>query len=109
RFDSEESARANSARPEQGRWWSEMERHFTGPVTFHDCGDVTLLLGGGSDDAGFVQIIQGKAKDITRLHSIVEQSESMLPRYRPDVMGATIAIDKDGYFTETVAFRSEAE
>lgn len=109
RFDSEESARANSDRPEQGRWWSEMEQHFTGPVTFHDCTDVMMLLGGGSDDAGFVQIIQGRAKDITRIHGLVERSEPMLSKYRPDVMGATIAMDKDGFFTETVAFRSEEE
>jgi len=109
RFDSEESARANSARPEQGQWWTEMERHFTGPVTFHDCSDVMLLLGGGSDDAGFVQIIQGKAKDIDKVHGLVDKSNPMLSKYRPDVMGATIAIDADGYFTETVAFRSEAE
>ncbi|MDX6205919.1 MAG: hypothetical protein QOE76_2941 [Frankiales bacterium] len=109
RFDSEASARANSARPEQGRWWSEMERHFAGPVTFHDCSDVTLLLEGGSDDAGFIQVIQGKVKDIARIHGLVEQSGPLLPKYRPDVIGATIAIDGDGYFTETVAFRSEAE
>src|SRR5438552_969506 len=109
RFDSEESARANSDRPEQGEWWSQMERHFTGPVTFHDCSDVMLLVGGGSDDAGFVQIIQGRAKDMTRIHGLVERSEPMLAKYRPDVMGATMAMDADGFFTETVAFRSEAE
>jgi hypothetical protein len=28
---------------------------------------------------------------------------------RPEIIGGTIAIDDDGYFTETVAFRSEAE
>ncbi|MDX6201923.1 MAG: hypothetical protein QOJ83_1423 [Frankiales bacterium] len=109
RFDSEESARANSARPEQGQWWSEMERHFSGPVTFHDCADVTMLLDGGSDDAGFVQVVQGRAKDIARVHGVVERSRPVLPKYRPDVIGATIAIDADGYFTETVAFRSEEE
>ncbi|MDX6229444.1 MAG: hypothetical protein QOI76_2834 [Frankiales bacterium] len=109
RFDSEASANANSARPEQAQWWSEMERHFSGPVSFHDCSDVTLLLDGGSDDAGFVQVIQGKAKDVAKVHGLVEKSGPLLPKYRPDVIGATIAIDGDGYFTETVAFRSEAE
>jgi hypothetical protein len=108
RFDSEASARANSDRPEQAQWWSEMERHFSGPVSFHDCGDVTLLLGGGSDDAGFVQVIQGRAKDIVKMHSVVDSTGPLLPKYRPDVIGATIAIDADGFFTETAAFTTEA-
>ena len=34
-----------------------------GPPEFHDCDDVTVWLGGGSDDAGFVQIIQGQTDD----------------------------------------------
>jgi len=109
RFDSAQAARANSARPEQGAWWAEMEQHFTGEVTFHDCGEVMLLLGGGSDDAGFVQIIQGRVRDRERARELVEQSDGMIAAYRPDVLGATIAIDENGFFTETVAFTTEAE
>jgi len=109
RFESEDAARRNSERPEQSAWWKEMENHFTGGVTFHDCADVTLLLGGGSDEAGFVQVIQGRVRDRERARSLVEQSAGLLSKHRPDVVGATIAIDKDGYFTETVAFTSEAE
>lgn len=108
RFASEEEARGNSERPEQAVWWKEMEGHFTGDVTFHDCGDVTLLLGGGSDEAGFVQVIQGRVRDRDRLHEIVEQSQSLLAAYREDVLGATLAIDEDGYCTQTVAFTNEA-
>lgn len=108
RFESAEAARRNSDRPEQSAWWREMEQHFTGPVTFHDCDDVTLLLGGGSDEAGFVQVIQGQVQDKERARAFVEQSDSMIGKYRPDVLGATIAIDSDGCFTETVAFTSEA-
>src|SRR5690349_12179334 len=57
RFESKEAAERNSARPEQAAWWEEMERCFDGPITFHDCDDVMLLLSGGSDQAGFVQVI----------------------------------------------------
>ena len=28
---------------------------------------------------------------------------------RPDILGGTIAVDKDGWFTQTMAFRTEAE
>lgn len=108
RFTSEEAARRNSDRPEQGEWWKEMERHFTGPVTFHDCRDVSMLLGGGSDDAGFVQVIQGRVSDPSRVRASAEQSTDAMSQYRPEIIGATIAIDDDGYFTETVAFTNEA-
>lgn len=40
-----------------------MQQHFTGEVTFHDCKDVMLLLGGESDDAEFVQLVQGRLRD----------------------------------------------
>lgn len=109
RFESREAAQRNSERPEQSSWWSEMESCFDGEVTFHDCDDVTLLLGGGSDKAGFVQVIQGRITDRDRARSIIEQSAKMISQHRPDVLGATLAVDKDGFFTETVAFTSEDE
>jgi hypothetical protein len=108
RFQDAAAARANSDRPEQSAWWAEMEKNFAGPVTFHDCEDVTLLLGGGSDDAGFVQVIQAKVKDRDRLIEFVEQGSEQLRQARPDVLGGTIAIDKDGIVTETIAFSSES-
>jgi len=91
RFESREAAQRNSARPEQAAWWPEMERCFAGPVTFHDCDDVMLLLSGGSDQAGFVQVIQGRVRDRDRMHALVAQSGDVVARVRPDVIGATIA------------------
>lgn len=110
RFDSRESAMRNSERPEQGQWWAETATCFDGEATFHDCDDVTLMLDGGSDDAGFVQVIQGRVSDAARLHQMMDgQPMEMLHQQRPDIIGGTIAIDKDGFFTQTIAFRSEAE
>jgi hypothetical protein len=108
RFESRQSARANSGRPEQQAWWHEMETRFTGPISFHDCDDVTLLLSGGSDEAGFVQVIQGRVRDPARLRELAEQSTSLISEHRPDVIGASIAIGADGFLTETIAFTSEA-
>lgn len=108
RFRDKAAAEANSSRPEQSSWWTEMEQHFAGPITFHDCEDVSLLLGGGSDDAQFVQVIQAKVTDRDKLHKLMEESSQLLSQYRPDVLGGTIAIDADGIVTETIAFTSEA-
>ena len=109
RFDSRESAERNSNRPEQSAWWEETSRLFDGEVTFHDCDDVTMMLDGGSDDAGFVQVIQGRLSDPERFRHMMEGPMDTLHEARPDIIGGTIAIDADGFFTQTMAFRTEAE
>ena len=109
RFESEEAARRNSERPEQGQWFAETEKHFAGPVDFKDYPNVELFLDGGSDDAGFVQMIQGRARDLNRLVAISKEFEPLLRQNRPDVIGGTLAWASDGDFTETVYFSSEAE
>ncbi|MDQ4085039.1 MAG: hypothetical protein M3165_04400 [Actinomycetota bacterium] len=108
RFETREAARMNSARPEQGRWWEGVEPLFDGPVEFHDCDDVLLMMQGGSDDAGFVQVIKGRVRDPQRLRSTMDQVSEILHRERPEIIGATIAIEPDGHFIETVAFTDEA-
>lgn len=108
RFESREKAMANSARPEQGAWAEQMMALMDGEVTFHDSDDVTLMMGGGSDDAGFVQVIQGKVDDPSRLKALMTSDPTRLHEMRPDILGATLAIEPDGTFTETVAFTDEA-
>jgi hypothetical protein len=109
RFESREAAARNSTRPEQGKWWAEASQCFDGDVTFHDCDDAILMLDGGSDDAGFVQVIQGRVDDPQHFREFMSQPMDMLHTARPDILGGTIAIDEDGWFTETIAFRSEDE
>jgi hypothetical protein len=107
RFESKEAAARNSNRPEQGAWWAETEKCFDGEVTFHDCDDATMFLNGGADDAGFVQVMQGRVADPERFRRFMELPMDMLQEARPEIIGGIIAIEPDGWFTETVAFRSE--
>ncbi len=106
RFESREAATANSERPEQGAWAQRMIAIMDGPMEFHDCDDVTLFLDGGSDQAGFVQIIRGKVDDPQRLKAMFADTDT-LHEMRPDIIGGTLAIEADGTFTECVAFTSE--
>jgi hypothetical protein len=108
RFESKEMAMANSQRPEQGEWAKQMEALMDGPVEYHDCDDVTLMLEGGSDQAGFVQVIRGKVDDPERLKSMLTTDTDILHRERPEIIGATLAIEPDGTFTETIGFTNEA-
>jgi len=108
RFTDREAAMANSARPETNAFAERMGGLFDGPVEFHDCDDVTLLFNGGSDEAGFVQVIRGKVDDVARLRAVMTSDPEALHAMRPDILGATLAIEADGTYTETVAFTDEA-
>jgi len=107
RFESRELAMANSNRPEQSAWWAETAPLFDASPEFHDCDNVMLMMDGGSDQAGFVQVIRGKVDEPERLKAMLEETTSMLHEARPEIIGATIAIEEDGTFTETVAFTDE--
>jgi hypothetical protein len=107
RFESHETAMANSARDEQTTWWNECEKYFDGEVSFRDCHEVEQIWGGGSDLAGFVQVIQGRVLEIEKFKKLVEDMETT-GRHRLDVLGGTFAIHPDGIgFTETVYFTNE--
>ncbi len=108
RFESREAAMANSDREEQSAWAREMMALMDGPVEFHDCDDVTLMLDGGSDQAGFVQVIRGKVEDVERAKAMMTQDATVLHEMRPEILGATMAIEPDGTFTQSVFFTDES-
>jgi hypothetical protein len=111
RFESPEAAATNSARPEQGEWFAEMEK-VVDDVTFHDCSRVETLFGGGKDTAGFVQVMRGQVKDAAKADAMFARAadaEKVLGAVRPDVIGEVIAIHDDGGYTDVVYFTSEAD
>lgn len=109
RFTSQELAAADSDLPEQGAWFEQTSKAFDGEVIFHDCKDVDLMLGGGSDQAGFVQFMQGRSLDQQAMRTSNPEMESELRRLRPDLIGGVVAWHGDGGFTQASYFTSEAE
>ncbi|MCX5041963.1 hypothetical protein OG921_01980 [Aldersonia sp. NBC_00410] len=110
RFESAEAARRNSERPEQGAWWAETERCFDGPVSFMDCPDVTEWLGGGSDDAGFVQIMEGHTTDAGRMRELLRETGERVHELRPEIIGGMLCTDGGGdSYVEVAYFTSESE
>lgn len=107
RFETEEAARANSDRPEQGAWWNETAKYFDGEVAFRDCREVDVTLAGGSDDAGFVQVMQGEVSDKARLAELEAEFMPRLTELRPDVIGSVRAWDGD-HFVDAIYFTSES-
>lgn len=106
RFTSQEDAAANSTRPETGAFAQKMSALMDGPVEFHDCDDVTSFLDGGSDDAGFVQVIRGRLDDPAPVKALVADTDE-LRAMRPEIIGGTLAIAADGTFYQTVYFTDE--
>ena len=106
RFTSREDAMANSARPETGAFAERMAALMDGPVEFHDCEDVTTFLDGGSDQAGFVQVIRGRTDEPERAKAMVTDTGE-LREMRPEIIGGTLALEPDGTFFQTVYFTDE--
>jgi hypothetical protein len=109
RFESEEDARRNSNRPEQDQWWSQTSKLFDGEATFRDSTDVTVDVQGDPDQAGFVQIMQGRSSDPERAKQLMDQDADKWTAFRPDVVGSVSIGHEDGGYTMVLYFTSEAE
>jgi hypothetical protein len=109
RFESQDAAKANSDRPEQTKWWEETSQYLDDPM-FHDCTEVELMKDGGSDQAGFVQVIQGKVTDVEKARALDREGQDQMNEMRPDVIGGVVAWHpENGRFTNAIYFTSEAE
>jgi hypothetical protein len=108
RFQSQEAARRNSNRPEQDRWWAETAKLFTEEASFNDSSDVTVDLTGDPDQAGFVQVIQGRGSDPDRARELMGQDSSEWAAFRPEILGSVAVSHEGGAYTMAVYFTSEA-
>ena len=107
RFESVEAAQRNSDRPEQGEWWSRMATLFDEEPTFMDGTRVEVDLVGDPDEAGFVQVMQGRSRDIERAHDLMTAAPTALREPRPDILGRVWAADEEGRWTMAIYFTSE--
>lgn len=109
RFESAAAAQRNSDRPEQGAWWSDVESSLEGETSFADFDDVILLGPGGSDQAGFVQVMQGRVADVEQERSATREFAQRPMDVRPDILGGVAGFGDDGSFVQAVYFTSEAK
>jgi hypothetical protein len=109
RFESEEDARRNSNRPEQDRWWSETSKLFDGEATFRDSNNVDVDVQGDPDQAGFVQVMQGRTSDPERARQLMDQDADKWRALRPDTVGSVSIGHEDSGYTMVMYFTSEAE
>jgi len=87
RFESEDLAMQNSDRPEQGAFFAEASKNFDGEPTFYNVTDIEPWLAGGSDDAGFVQVMIGHSPDRDALRKVAMEDTEQLQQARPEIIG----------------------
>lgn len=107
RFDSRESARRNSQRPEQDAWWAATTGLFDGEIRVDDCTEVDIIGRGDPDEAGFVQVLRGRATSKAALRDLLEEVAPTALEGRPHIIGSVYGWHGDRFVT-TVYFTSEA-
>lgn len=108
RFESADAARRNSERAEQSEWWAELEQALAGAPLVFESSDVDLSMGGGSNEARFVQVFWGRGnRDGAR--AVMVEAEPILRRERPDILGGFTVWFEDDRFIDVAYFRSERE
>jgi hypothetical protein len=110
RFEDEAAARANSARPEQSAFWEATQPLVDGEATFRESSDVSLLFDGGSDAAGFVQVMEGTAKDRAKAEAM--ETPALLEQLRaarPDLLGSVRVWFPGDSFVDVAYFTSEED
>src|SRR5918995_5204615 len=70
RFESEEAARANSERPEQGQWWESLASHLDGDAPFFDSSEVDEDVVADPDTAGVVPGMGGRGRGRARAREV---------------------------------------
>lgn len=108
RFEDEASARANAGRPEQTTWFEGMAKIYDGEPTFAESGDTTPWLGGGSDDAGFVQVMRSTGVDRAKVEKMDEAFEPFT-HLRPDLLGGLRIWTGPDSCVDVAYFTSEAD
>lgn len=109
RFESQDAARANSERPEQGQWWESLAANLDGEASFFESGEVDQDVVGDPDTAGFVQVMRGRVSDPQRLLEMASDHPAAWAGLRPDILGSLTLTHDDGEYVMAVYFTTEAE
>ena len=101
-------AETNSQPAEQGEWWAETAKCFDGDVRFTNSDDVDSFLAGGSNEAGFIQVMKGRGTDRDQMHTLDAQFETHAASFRHLLGGFRMWTGPDSYI-EVAYFTNESE
>lgn len=109
RFKDEASAQANAARPEQGAWFEKhLATAYDAPPSFTESSDTTEFMGGGSNEAGFVQVMKSKGVDRAKIEELDKVFEKFVSE-RPDILGGLRAWTGKDSCVDVMYFTSQED
>jgi len=108
RFESAEAAQQNSDRPEQSAWWEGMAALFTDEPVFQNSTSVDIDTPGDPNQAGFVQVMQGRTNDPDRARELMASDPTDWQAFRPDILGSMNIGHEGDAWTMAIYFTSEA-
>jgi len=109
RFESQDAARTNSDRPEQGQWWESLAANLDGEASFFESSDVDEDLVGDPNAATFVQVMRGRVSNPARARELAGRNPEEWARLRPDILGSLTLAHDDGEYVMAIYFTSEAD
>lgn len=107
RFVSQEEARTNSERPEQGEWWESLAANLEGEASFFESSEVDEDLVGDPGTAGFVQVMRGRVSDPVRARQLAADDPEAWAGFRPEILGSLMLSHDDGEYVMAIYFTSE--
>jgi quinol monooxygenase YgiN len=107
RFESEEAAQQNSDRKEQTAWWEQTATLFTDEPVFQNSTSVQVDTPGDPDQAGFVQVMQGRTSDPERARELMASDPTDWKAFRPEILGTVSVEHEGGAWTMAIYFTSE--
>jgi len=105
---SQDAARSNSERPEQGEWWDSLAANLDGDASFFESDDVNVDVIGDLDTAQFVQVMRGLFSGGADAGQLFRVDPGVLAEFRPDILGSLL-VGGDAEDVMAVHFTSEAE
>lgn len=101
RFATAADARQSGDRVEQGLWWAGSVLLFTGDVSFDNYDGITLFGDGGSDAAGVVEVLRGRARHGTDAAELAGRLAEQAEERGRDLglIGGLVGARDDGSFT----------
>jgi hypothetical protein len=107
RFAWIDAAERSTKSPQQAARWHDVLGQLRDPVA-EDTERTDVWNKGGSDDAGFVQIRQGRSSHPDRLRDLYVNGQPVrMGPHRPEVLGGMFAWHDNGGFTLSAYFSSE--
>ena len=97
-FDSEETARAHEARPEQHRWWTEASA-LLDEVAIRNGTRTDVFLTGDPAHAGFVQVVRGRVSNFNDAREHLRGLQDALKDHLPALLGTVTVEHGAGWFT----------